>query len=95
MFALARGMGFLILAMLILQGLFGNTGVWLSFLAAEFSGFLWMRHTLKKPDPAVPLLLLSAPPVTTEAGQSDETTPPKKLRLSPVRETASDTVSKS
>lgn len=49
-FALARGMGFLILFMLMLQGMIGVDGVWLSFLAAEMTGFFWMRYSLNRPE---------------------------------------------
>ncbi|MDO5746168.1 MAG: MATE family efflux transporter [Actinomycetaceae bacterium] len=47
-FALSRGMGLLVIYLLIFQHLWGITGVWLAFVAAEMTGFVWMRIALKR-----------------------------------------------
>lgn len=47
-FALARGMIMLILFMLVLRKLIGVNGVWLSFLASEAVGFIWMKYSLSR-----------------------------------------------
>lgn len=92
LFALARGMAFLIIFMLVLQGIIGIDGVWLSFSAAELTGFLWMYFTLKKPDPVSASLLLgfSPPPRMSPLPQEssvielshNQTQPPVKRKTS-------------
>lgn len=53
LFALARGMVLLIVFLLGLTRQIGLDGVWLSFAAAELTGFLWLNLRLRKSPAAV------------------------------------------
>lgn len=47
-FALSRGVIFLVIYLFLLQHFFGIHGVWLAFLCSELTGFLWMGWQRKK-----------------------------------------------